>query len=50
MFCMGDLNELKHANEKSSLTTTDVSHINDFCAYVKQCDFIDLSYNGSAYS
>jgi hypothetical protein len=50
MFCMRDLNEIMHANEKSGPTTVDVSRINDFCMYVKQCNFIDLGYNGLAYT
>jgi hypothetical protein len=50
MLCMGDLNELRHANEISCPTTANVSHINGFCACVKQCGFIDLGYNGSTYT
>ena len=35
MLCMGDLNELMHANEKLGPSTADVNRINTFCAYVK---------------
>jgi endonuclease/exonuclease/phosphatase family metal-dependent hydrolase len=48
MFCMGDLNEIMHANEKLGSTRIDVNRISTFCAYVKQCSFIDLGYNGPA--
>jgi hypothetical protein len=39
---MGDLNELIRANEKLDPTTVDVSHINDFSPYVKQCGLVIL--------
>jgi endonuclease/exonuclease/phosphatase family metal-dependent hydrolase len=50
MFCMGDLNELMHVNEKLGPTRADVNRINEFCAFVKQCGFIDLGYSGPAYT
>ena len=50
MLCMGDLNELMHANEKLGPSCADVNRISAFCAYVKQCGFIDLGYNGPAYT
>ena len=42
MFCMGDMNNIMHANEKLGPTRADVRSINAFCAHVKQCGFIDL--------
>jgi len=50
MLCMGDLNELMHANEKLGPNSADVNRIHEFCAYVKQCGFIDLGYSGPAYT
>jgi hypothetical protein len=50
MFCMGDLNDIMHAHEKLGPSPTNINHISDFCAYIKQCDFIDLGYNGPAYT
>jgi hypothetical protein len=50
MFCMGDLNELMNINEKLGPTNADVNRINNLCAYVKQCGFIDLGYSGPAYT
>ena len=50
MFCMGDMNNLMHVNEKLGPTRADVNRINEFCAYVKQCGFIDLGYSGPAYT
>ena len=50
MLCMGDLNELMHANEKLGPSCANVNRTNAFCAYVKQCGFIDLGYNGPAYT
>ena len=43
---MGDMNNIMHVNEKLGPTRADVRRINTFCAYVKQCGFIDLGYNG----
>jgi hypothetical protein len=39
-----------HAHEKLGSTRVNVNRINAFCAYVKQCGFIDLGYNGPAYT
>jgi hypothetical protein len=35
-----------HDNEKLGPTTANVSRINEFSPYVKQCGFSDLGYNG----
>jgi endonuclease/exonuclease/phosphatase family metal-dependent hydrolase len=50
MFCMGDLNELMHDSEKLGPRTTSNARINLFQFYVKRCGFIDLGYNGPAYT
>ena len=50
ILCMGDFNELMHGNEKLGSTVVDARRINNFCAYVKHCGFIDLGYNGPAYT
>jgi endonuclease/exonuclease/phosphatase family metal-dependent hydrolase len=50
MLCMGDLNELMHVNEKSGPIRPDLRCINAFYDHVKQCGFIDLGYNGPAYT
>jgi endonuclease/exonuclease/phosphatase family metal-dependent hydrolase len=50
ILCMGDLNNFMHVNEKLGPTRADARHISVFCAYVKQCGFIDLGYSGSAYT
>jgi endonuclease/exonuclease/phosphatase family metal-dependent hydrolase len=50
MFCMGDFNELMHANEKLGPNYADVNRIHEFCMYVKQCRFIDLDYSGPTYT
>jgi hypothetical protein len=50
MFCMGDMNEIMHGHEKLGPRCVDINHVNAFCAYVKQCGFIDLGYNGHAYT
>jgi endonuclease/exonuclease/phosphatase family metal-dependent hydrolase len=47
---MGDLNELMHVNEKLGPSCANVNRINEFCAYVKNCGFIDLGYSGPAYT
>jgi hypothetical protein len=39
-----------HDNEKLGPSAADFNHISTFCAHVKQCDFIDLGYNGLAYT
>jgi hypothetical protein len=50
MLCMGDMNEIMHANEKSGPGRPDLCRINAFCDHVKQCGFIDLGYSGPAYT
>lgn len=50
MFCMGDLNDIMHPYEKSGPSRPDLNRINAFCDHVKQCGFIDLGYNGPAYT
>jgi hypothetical protein len=50
MFCLGDMNELIHGNEKLGPTRANANRINAFCAYVKHCGFFDLGYNGPAYT
>ena len=47
---MGDMNNIKHVNEKLGPTRADVRGINTFCAHVRQCGFIDLGYSGPAYT
>ncbi|GJN18567.1 hypothetical protein PR202_gb05739 [Eleusine coracana subsp. coracana] len=46
-FCMGDLNNIMHVNEKCSPTA---ARIHNFCCLVKKCGFFDLGYNGPAYT
>ncbi|KAG2627852.1 hypothetical protein PVAP13_3KG264398, partial [Panicum virgatum] len=36
--------------EKSGPGRPDITRINAFCSYVKQCGFIDLGYSGPAYT
>jgi hypothetical protein len=36
MLCMGDLNEIMHANEKLGPNCVDINRMNAFCMYVKQ--------------
>jgi hypothetical protein len=36
--------------KKSGSSGIDCQRMNSFCAYVKQCGFIDLGYNGPAYT
>jgi hypothetical protein len=50
MFCMGDLNEIMHVHEKMDPSYANINRISAFCVYVKQCGFIDLGYNGPAYT
>jgi hypothetical protein len=50
ILCMGDMNNIMHVNEKLGPTRADVRRINEFCAHVKQCGFIDLGYSGPAYT
>jgi len=47
---MGDMNELMHPNEKAGPGRPNISRINMFCDYVKQCGLLDLGYNGPAYT
>ncbi|KAJ1258358.1 hypothetical protein BS78_10G069200 [Paspalum vaginatum] len=49
-FCMGDLNNIMHPNEKWGPAPPCLSRINNFCALVKQCGLIDLGYSGLAYT
>jgi hypothetical protein len=39
-----------HPNKKFGPSSTDCQCISTFCAYVKQCGFIDLGYNGLGYT
>jgi hypothetical protein len=50
ILCMGDLNELMHDYEKLGPGTASNARINLFRSYVKRCGFIDLGYNGPAYT
>ena len=34
----------------NSPTKADARHINDLCAHVMQCGFIDMGYSGLAYT
>jgi hypothetical protein len=45
MLCMGDLNEIMHANEKLGPSRVDFNCMNTFCVYVKNCGLFDLGYN-----
>ncbi|GJN20551.1 hypothetical protein PR202_gb07943 [Eleusine coracana subsp. coracana] len=49
-FCMGDLNNIMHVNEKSGPSPANAARIRNFCCLVKDCGFFDLGYNGLAYS
>ncbi|GJN09889.1 hypothetical protein PR202_ga27938 [Eleusine coracana subsp. coracana] len=46
-FCMGDLNNIMHVNEKYGPTA---ARICNFCCLVKNCGFFGLGYNGPAYT
>jgi hypothetical protein len=48
MCCMADLTKIMHGNEKLGPHCADINRISAFYAYVKQCGFIDLGYNGLA--
>lgn len=50
ILCTGDLNDIMSPYEKSGPGRPDLSRINAFCDYVKQCGFIDLGYSGPAYT
>ncbi|GJN13519.1 hypothetical protein PR202_gb00232 [Eleusine coracana subsp. coracana] len=49
-FCMGDLNNIMHVNEKCGLNPANAARIRNFCWLVKNCGFFDLGYNGLAYT
>ncbi|GJM87645.1 hypothetical protein PR202_ga03621 [Eleusine coracana subsp. coracana] len=49
-FCMGDLNNLMHVNEKCGPTPTNASRVRNFCYLVKKCGFFYLGYSGPAYT
>ena len=48
--CIGDLNNIMHANEKWGLGPPCLSRIDNFCTLVKQCGLMDLGYSGPAYT
>lgn len=48
--CMGDLNNIMPPNEKWGPGPPCLTRINNFCALVKQCGFMDLGYSGPAYT
>lgn len=50
MLCMGDMNDIMHANEKLGPRLADPKRISDFCCMIMQCGFFDLGYNGPAYT
>jgi hypothetical protein len=50
MFCMGDMNEIMHNHEKLGPSRVHVNRINAFYTYGKHYGFIDLGYNGPAYT
>jgi hypothetical protein len=45
VFCMGDMNNIMHVNEKLGPCKAGIRRINALCDHVKQCGFIDLGYN-----
>lgn len=49
-FCMGDLNNIMHINEKSGPNPANVAQIRNFCCLVKDCGFFDLCFNGPSYT
>jgi endonuclease/exonuclease/phosphatase family metal-dependent hydrolase len=49
-FCMGDMNELMHAYDKIGPSAADFHRMNSFCTHVKRCGFVDLGYDGPAYT
>lgn len=49
-FCMGDLNNIMHMNEKSGPNPVNAERIRNFSCLVKDCGFIDLGYSGPAYT
>ena len=50
ILCTGDLNDIMAPNEKTGPGRPNITLINAFCAYVKQCGLIDLGYSGPAYT
>ncbi|WVZ91080.1 hypothetical protein U9M48_037298 [Paspalum notatum var. saurae] len=48
--CLGDMNNLMHANEKLGPNPVNLSRVSHFCHWVKQCGLFDLGYNGPAYT
>ena len=50
MFCMGEMNEIMHPNEKHGPGRPDMRRINTLSDAVKQCGFLDLGYSGPAYT
>ncbi|GJN28794.1 hypothetical protein PR202_gb16959 [Eleusine coracana subsp. coracana] len=49
-FCMGDLNNIMHVNEKCGPTTANAARIRNFYCLVKSCGFFDSGYNGPVYT
>lgn len=49
-FCMGDLNNIMHVNEKSGPNPANAARIRNFCCLVKDCGFFNLGFNGTAYT
>ncbi|GJN35577.1 hypothetical protein PR202_gb24367 [Eleusine coracana subsp. coracana] len=49
-FCMGDLNNIMHVNEKCGPNPANAARIRNFCCLVKNYGFFDLGYSGSAYT
>lgn len=49
-FCMGDLNEIMHANEKYGLAPPNQNRINIFKHHVNNLGLMDMGYNGPAYT
>lgn len=50
MLCMGDLNNIMNANEKFGPNPANNRCINAFCTHIKKCGFIDLGFQGPAYT
>jgi hypothetical protein len=50
IFCMGDMNEIMHPNEKHGPGRPDMRRISVLCDLVKRCGFMDLGYSGPAYT
>lgn len=50
ILCMGDLNNILHANEKMGPNPANAKRISEFCYLVKSCGMFDLGYNGPAYT